>query len=366
LANYTITKRTRKSGTVYCARVRSKEHGVVTFSKSKTFNSKVSATKWAKEIVHKVERNLFNEPFELIDCTLEQLINEYLLKKQDSDRPLGRTTKYSLKQITKYPIAKMLAKKITSADIVDFCLARKNSENTPSPQTIAIDVSCLRKVLKIAKSMFNVNATETPVKEAYPALHDLQLIARSTKRDRRLTNNEIPTLLSALKEKEGHHSCIVPYADIFKISLLTCCRIGEVCNFLWEDLDESLKSILVRDRKNPNGSFGNHSILPLLGDALEIIKQQPKIDKRIFPFNPRTVTAGFRRTRKQLGIQDLRYHDLRREGASQLIEAGFSVEETARVTGHKDLNVLWQVYVSIQPEHFLLSSKKTPVIFKVP
>jgi hypothetical protein len=54
VANYTINKRSRKKGTVYCARVRAKESGVVTFSKSKTFNSKVAATRWAKETVHKV------------------------------------------------------------------------------------------------------------------------------------------------------------------------------------------------------------------------------------------------------------------------------------------------------------------------
>lgn len=358
MANYTINKRTRKNGTVYCARVRTKESGVVTFSKSKTFNSKIAATRWAKETVHKVERNLTNQPFELIDCTFEELIIKYIERKQGSDKPLGRTAYYALSQICNSSIAKVLVTHITSADIVNFCLARKNEPTKPSPQTISIDVSCIRKVLRVAKSMFNVSVDDRPVIDAYPALHDLKLIARSNKRERRLKGNELQQLLGELKSKEQHHCCIIPYSDIFLLSLLTCCRIGELCSLRWQDLCVESKTIVVRDRKNPNGSLGNDSILPLLGESLSILLRQPKVNDLVFPFNSRSITAGFRRARKKLGIDDLRYHDLRREGASRLIERGLSVEEAARITGHKDLNILWQVYVSIQPDHYKNYSEK--------
>lgn len=46
----------------------------------------------------------------------------------------------------------------------------------------------------------------------------------------------------------------------------------------------------------------------------------------------------------ELGIDNLRYHDLRREGASRLFEKEYSIEEVAQVTGHRNLNVLWQLY----------------------
>lgn len=47
---------------------------------------------------------------------------------------------------------------------------------------------------------------------------------------------------------------------------------------------------------------------------------------------------------------DLRYHDMRREAASGLFEAGFSIEEVAQVTGHRSLNLLWQVYTELYPK----------------
>ena len=90
--------------------------------------------------------------------------------------------------------------------------------------------------------------------------------------------------------------------------------------------------------------------VPLLGDAWTILQRQPKNDERIFPYNEKTITDMFRRVRDELGIEDLRYHDLRREGASRLFEAGFSIEEVAQVTGHRSLNILWQVYTELFPK----------------
>ena len=79
------------------------------------------------------------------------------------------------------------------------------------------------------------------------------------------------------------------------------------------------------------------------------MKKQSETDDRIFPYNSTSVTAGFQRVRTALGITDLRYHDLRREGASRLFEKGYSIEEVARVTGHRNLNIFWQVYTQLFP-----------------
>ena len=95
--------------------------------------------------------------------------------------------------------------------------------------------------------------------------------------------------------------------------------------------------------------------VPLLGGALKIALRQKrdKKDNRIFPYNPRSITAGFQRVRNELKIRDLRYHDLRREGASRLFELGYSVDQVAQVTGHKDLNTLWRIYTDLNPDRFI-------------
>lgn len=115
-------------------------------------------------------------------------------------------------------------------------------------------------------------------------------------------------------------------------SILSCMRIGEVCKILWTDVDYASRSVLVIDRKDPRKKIGNHMVVPLLGEAWEILSRQSKTNDRIFPYNSQSVSKGVHKVRDKLGIIDFRYHDLRREGASRLFEARFSIEEVAQVT----------------------------------
>jgi hypothetical protein len=70
---------------------------------------------------------------------------------------------------------------------------------------------------------------------------------------------------------------------------------------------------------------------------------------RIFPYNGRSVGAAFRRQRRNPKIEDLRFHDLGHESKSRLFEAGFSIEQFALVTDHKDWKMLRR-YTHLKPE----------------
>jgi integrase len=55
--------------------------------------------------------------------------------------------------------------------------------------------------------------------------------------------------------------------------------------------------------------------------------------------NPKTapsVSDAFAKLTKRLEINNLRFHDLRHEAVSRLFERGFSIEQVALVSGHKD------------------------------
>lgn len=82
------------------------------------------------------------------------------------------------------------------------------------------------------------------------------------------------------------------------------------------------------------------------------MKQKEKIDSErpnwIFPYNSRSISAGWQRVRDSLGIKDLRYHDLRREAASRLIEEGYDIVTVAKITGHKNINILYNIYTNIE------------------
>src|SRR5262249_14571275 len=56
---------------------------------------------------------------------------------------------------------------------------------------------------------------------------------------------------------------------------------------------------------------------------------------RIFPYSTDAISAAFTRACKILGIEDLRFHDLRHEGISRLFEMGRTIPQVAAVSGHR-------------------------------
>lgn len=87
-----------------------------------------------------------------------------------------------------------------------------------------------------------------------------------------------------------------------------------------------------------------------------LLKRPQKNNTLICPYHSRSVTADFQHVRNELGIEGLRYHNLRREGASRLFD---SIEEVAQVTGHRNLNILWQVYTQLFPENYMINCVKS-------
>ena len=51
---------------------------------------------------------------------------------------------------------------------------------------------------------------------------------------------------------------------------------------------------------------------------------------------PSPTCDAFAKLTKRLEINNLRFHDLRHEAVSRLFERGFSIEQVALVSGHKD------------------------------
>lgn len=320
-------------------------------SKNKTFQSKSSAKAWGKLQVEQIEDKISTgKDFSENDASIISLHNLLQMYLSDKHISIGRSKRYSLEAIKDFDLAKTKVSNLKPKHFVDFCKERKSGG--ASPATIACDVSHIRAVLRSAKALYDIDTSQAPIVEAMPTLRILGLVGKSNIRTRRPSELEIEKLKQGLAQREEHTYSVIPFVDILDFSILSCMRISEVCSIKWEDLNEEEGWIWVRNRKDPRKKIGNHMKVPLLGDALPIILRQEKKnnDPRIFPYNPRSVTAGFQRVRNALKIQDLRYHDLRREGASRLFEMGYPIDKIAQVTGHKDLNTLWRIYTDLFPD----------------
>lgn len=348
MAYYSVEKRVRTDGTTrYKCTVGMKENGKYIHRESKTFTKLSVAKSWGIRRVSELEQQGLPKQSAPTKIKISELIQMYL------DEPglggkAGTTKRFVISSLLNSSFADFYLSKLTVNDIIEHCKLRRASGT--GPNTVSQDVSYLAVVLDSAKAVFDIDYTANPAREAKPILNKMGLIAKSNVRSRRPTKDEIQSMLDALAERESRKNNIIPYRDIFMFSILSCMRIGEVCKILWTDVDYSSRSVLVRDRKDPRKKIGNHMVVPLLGEAWEILSRQNKANDRIFPYNSQSVSKGVHKVRDKLGIVDFRYHDLRREGASRLFEAGFSIEEVAQVTGHKSLTTLWQVYTELFPQ----------------
>jgi integrase len=96
---------------------------------------------------------------------------------------------------------------------------------------------------------------------------------------------------------------------------------------------------------------GEPRTVPLSPGALSILSQQERIDgeDRVFPMSPNAVRLAWERVKRRVGIEDLRFHDLRHEAISRFFEMGLSVPEVSLISSHKDTRMLFR-YTHLKPE----------------
>ncbi len=203
---------------------------------------------------------------------------------------------------------------------------------------VSARIGYLITVMTTAANLWRLGVPLDAVRGARAALKAVGMITASKQRDRRVSDAEIERVI---KHLETMHTAL-PMRDLIHFAVASAMRVSEICRIRWADLNETDKTIKVRDRKHPQKKIGNDSDVPLLSfsghDAFEIVMRQPRTKECIFPFNCRTVGKYFIDAALFLEIEDLNFHDLRHEAVSRMFESKhkYSIPEVALVSGHRD------------------------------
>ena len=112
-------------------------------------------------------------------------------------------------------------------------------------------------------------------------------------------------------------------------------RLGEILSVRWEDLDLKTGLITVKTSKNGYGR-----IVPITPTAHGILVKQARISSVVFPVKIETLKLSWRRLVRRAGLMDLRFHDLRHEAISRLLEKGLTLPEAASISGHRTASML--------------------------
>ena len=345
MAYYSIEKRKTTKGEIrYRCTVAVKKEGAIIYRERETFAKQSEAKSWGVIRVADIEKNGVPVAKQKQTTLFGELLERYM---NHPNITYSKSKASTLSLISRSEICEVPLSEFTSNTFISH--AEYRASQGAGPSTIRNDITFIGAILGAAGPMFNIEFDMDCYRKAKYQMSRLGMIATSQKRSRRPTSEEISQLLTALEARAAGSYKGIPFHRIFLFSILSCMRIGEVTSLRWDDIDEKQKAILVSVRKHPRKKIGNHMYVALLGEAWDIVQEQPKNSDLIFPFKQKRISIVFAEERNKLGIEDLRYHDLRREGASRLFEAGFVIEEVAQVTGHRSLKTLWQIYTELYP-----------------
>lgn len=133
-------------------------------------------------------------------------------------------------------------------------------------------------------------------------------------------------------------------APLFRFALETGMRRGELVNIRWDQIDTTKRTLHIPVTKN-----GHPRTIPLSSTALDILKDIPRNDPRVFPLTLNAVKLAWKRLAERAGAADLHFHDLRHEAVSSFFEKGLSVPEVALISGHRDARMLFR-YTHLRAE----------------
>ncbi|HZR01582.1 MAG TPA: site-specific integrase [Burkholderiales bacterium] len=320
-----------KHGPGWRVQIRRKGHKPIV----KTLRTKAEAERWARAQEARLDAGAVVVPSSTL--TLGELIQAYR-ELREAARPIADTSNehYMLNHLEK-GLGELLAQSFAPQHLIAYARARRLEG--AGPYTINMEVSKLGTVLRYAGVGLQVPDV---VGQTRPQLAHFGLIGDGGKRTRRPAEDELRRIVEHLAQHYGQR-----YADAVGFAAFSAMRRGEVCALRWADIEQSLRIAKVA-RKHPRKGKTLERV-PIIGEAWEILERQSREDERPFPVHPQTLSKYFKAACDALGIPDLHFHDLRHEGASALFEAGYTIEQVALVTGHKDWRNL-QRYTNLKPE----------------
>ena len=370
----TITQRKLVNGSIrYRAEIRINRKDLPIYKESKTFGSKKVAAIWLAKREAEIEENpeiLFGQE-DVIDLTLSNAISKYLA---EVGAEYGRTKTYSLKLIQKFPIARHVITKIKSTHIAEHVALRKKGIedlglDPVASSTLQHELLHIRGVLSHAAVMWDIDIDLNAFDKATAQLRKTRQISSSQKRDRLPTNDELMALTKYFVQKWRNPNYSYPMHLIIWFAIYSCRREAEITRMKLIDFDRHNNSWKIRDLKNPTGSKGNHKEFNVLPECKKIIEllletevrarmlKRGYGDEYLIPLSPKTIGGEFRKACKLLGIDDLRFHDLRHDGCTRLAEQGFTIPQIQQVSLHDSWGSL-ERYVSVKQRKETLSFEK--------
>ncbi len=304
--------------------------------KTEIFDTKAEAKNWAalteaQILERKLRKEGQNRSFAE---TLERYRDEVAVDMKSSRWTTNRIN-FLLENL---PFCLKPTNDVSPADLADW---RDSRLKINSPSTVNRDFKLLSAIFTIAAREWGWCSQNPCSQVSRPKM--------PRPRSRIVSDDERELILNAL----GYRPGMVPGMMIhylgaaFLLAIETAMRKGEMLSLRWDDVDLQRRIALLRDTKN-----GEDRHVPLSHAAIVILEPFPHEESRVFPINYGTSDQYFRRMLKRLGINDLHFHDTRHT-ACTILARKMQAVDLAKITGHKDLNLLLNTYYNPGIDHLV-------------
>ena len=316
---------------------------------AKTFRLRRDAADWGRHAEDGMVQGTYLHRSAAGKVLFAEVIDRYLREVTTTKRPRTQRTDrhravllrecfgtYSLAAITPDLIADYRDRRLASRSRSD----RHRQLDPPpflSPATVRLELILLNHVLATAMREWRLDLPRNPIA-------CVRMPRTSEPRTRRLHPGEERRLTTALAK---HANPMLGL--IFRLALETGMRAGEIRTLRMSQVDLNARVILLTDTKNRSTRT-----VPLSRRATETLciamstASRPSGCDYVFHAQPRPshrcgcymFQNDWYILRNALGMRDLRFHDLRHEAISRLVEAGLSDLEVAAISGHKAMQML--------------------------
>lgn len=292
--------------------------------RAKSFDNKVDAEKWARDLETQVDRFGAAPDTKILESTtLGALLERYQREITPTKRGAVQEDQ-RIDVLRRHDLAHRTLIGLSQQDIASF---RDERLQSVAPSTTVREMAILSHVLEVATRDWGMPLAKNVVK----------LVRRPiirNERSRRLTGDEEQRLL------DGCDAGKIPFLRTLVIlAIETGMRRGEILGLEWADISHNRRVITLTMTKN--GSGREVPLSQRAFDALMAWKAQVAVDQStVFLMSPGALEQTWRRVLVRAGIKNLRFHDLRHEGVSRLFERGLNMIEVSSISGHRELRML--------------------------
>ena len=313
-----IEKRISKDGVAsYRAKIRIKGAP----AQSKTFPTLASARIWASRAELAIKDGKGSAMFESGKRTLDDLIDRFLKRRQNSNPDTIRHLLEWKKQLGSYTMSAITPAMIadTRDKLADGGVKGGRGDSTLNRYLAALSVA------------FSYAVNELSWLEANPVSR-VKKLKEPLGRVRYLLDDELNQLLSVSKGANN------PYLyPVVLLAMTTGARKMEILGLRWTDIDWAGQSAFLNKTKN-----GERRGLPLVDEVIPELQKLYSIrgdSEFLFPSNdgeqPFDIKRSWDSAIKKAGIEDFHFHDLRHTFMTYLAMNGASQAEMMALAGHK-------------------------------